>query len=314
LRALVTGGAGFIGHHLVRGLLERGDEVRVLDDFSSGDRARLDSFGLRPGILEGSILDRSALERAIAGCDVVFHLAAVASVARSMAEPRLVNDVNVDGTIEVVEAAARHGLARVVFAGSSAVYGTPERQPCREDQRADPESPYGASKLAGEHYLHSVGRARGVATVALRYFNVFGPGQDPESEYAAVIPRFMTAVLRGDRPTINGSGDISRDFIHVDNVVAANLLAARTDSPSGLTCNIASGSETTLLELLRAINGQAGAPVEPVFGPPRAGDIRHSRADISLAERRLGYRVQVPFEEGIAQTVTWYRAVGSPPA
>jgi UDP-glucose 4-epimerase len=303
MRALVTGGAGFIGHHLVRRLVERGDEVRVLDDFSTGRRERLAGLDGRVEVVEGTILDPAALDRATDGTRVVFHLAALASVARSVSEPRLTNDINVSGTIEVVEAAARAGSQRVVYASSSAVYGTTAQPPSREDHYAEPVSPYGASKLAGEHYLHAVGEARGVATVALRFFNVFGPGQDPASEYAAVIPRFLTAVLGGRQPIINGDGGISRDFIHVDNVVTANLLAADEGAPARLTCNIASGIETTLLDLLEAIAAASGAEVEPAFGPPRPGDIRHSRADVTRAEEALGYRVAVPFDEGIARTV-----------
>jgi UDP-glucose 4-epimerase len=307
VRVLVTGGAGFIGHHLVRSLLARGDHVNVIDDFSSGRRSRLEPFKGRIALTEGSILDSSALDDAVAGCEVVFHEAAIASVARSLDEPRLTCDVNIGGTIEVMLAAARQGVRRVVFAGSSAVYGTPEELPCRERHRPDPQSPYGASKLAAEHSVHMLGAFHGVETVVLRYFNVFGPDQDPASEYAAVVPRFVTTVLEGRSPVVNGSGETSRDFIYVDNVVDANLLAARTSSPSALTCNIASGSRQNLLELLEAIFSAAGRRADPVFGPPRLGDIRHSQADISIAREKLGYDVAVPFNEGINRTVTWYQ-------
>jgi len=311
MRALVTGGAGFIGHHLVRGLLERGDDVTVIDDFSTGNRARLDHIRDRIDLVEGSILDEVALDRAVAGSEVIFHEAAIPSVARSLVTPRLTNNVNVGGTIEVMLAAARHHVRRVVFAGSSSVYGIPATLPCREEQRPSPQSPYGASKLAGEHYIHTLGKHHGVETVVLRYFNVFGPGQDPASEYAAVVPRFATAVLEGRRPIVNGTGDISRDFTYVDNVVAANLLASIALDASGLTCNVACGSRFTLLELLEAIAAAAGRRVEPVFGPARAGDIRHSQADISVARDRLGYEVRVPFGEGIVRTFAWYRDRGA---
>jgi nucleoside-diphosphate-sugar epimerase len=314
LRVLVTGGAGFIGHHLVRGLLDRSDEVTVIDDFSSGDRSRLEGFGDRIALVEGSILDPQALDRAAESCEVIFHEAAIASVAQSLVTPLLTNAVNVSGTIEVMLAASRHGARRVVFAGSSAAYGTPVNLPCREDQPPDPMSAYGVSKLAAEYYVHTLGRLHGVDTVVLRYFNVFGPGQDPASEYAAVVPRFATAVLEGRQPTVNGSGDISRDFVYVDNVVQANLLAARPTSPSGLTCNIASGTRSSLLELLGAINNAAGRRVEPIFGPARNGDIPHSYADISVARQTLGYEVSVPFREGIRRTIAWYRGAGSGPA
>ena len=310
MKALVTGGGGFIGHHLVHALLARGDEVSVIDDFSTGDRARLAPVGDRISLVEGSILDQAALDRAVASCEVIFHEAAIPSVARSMVNPGRTNHVNVTGTIEVMLAAARAGVRRVVYAGSSSVYGVPESLPCRESFRPAPESPYGVSKLAAEHYVRTLGAQHGVETVTLRYFNVFGPGQDPASEYAAVVPRFITAVLEGRRPTINGTGEVSRDFTYVENVVDANLLAARASSPSGITCNIACGDRHTLLELLDAICGAADRPADPIFGPPRPGDIVHSLADISSARRELGYEVGVPFREGIARTVAWFR---SPP-
>ena len=307
MRALVTGGAGFIGHHLVRGLLAAGEEVRVIDDFSSGDRARLLPFGDRISLIEGSILDPVALDRAAELCEVVFHEAAIASVARSVVDPDQSNSVNVKGTIEVMLAAARNGVRRVVYAGSSAVYGVPESLPCRETFRAAPESPYGVSKLAAEEYVRVMGKLHGVETVTLRYFNVFGPGQDPASEYAAVVPRFVTAVIEGRQPTIYGDGRVSRDFVYVDNVVNANLLAAQASSPSAITCNVASGDRHTLLELLDAVCEAASNPSEPIFGQPRDGDIAHSWADISVAQREIGYQVAVPFADGIARTVAWYR-------
>jgi UDP-glucose 4-epimerase len=309
MRALVTGGAGFIGHHLVQALVERGDEVVVLDDLSSGLRSRLEPLGGRIDFVPGSILTLPALERAMAGVEVVFHEAALASVAASVADPRLTNEVNVAGTIEVMGAAARLGVRRVVFAGSSAVYGTPERLPCSESQRPSPSSPYGVSKLAGEHYVHALGGLHGVESVALRYFNVYGPGQSPTSEYAAVIPRFITAVIGGTRPTFNGPGTISRDFVYVDDVVGANLLAASAASPSQLTCNVATGSGTTLLELLDAICIAAGRDVEPINGPPREGDILESVGDIASARSALGYDPTVSLRDGIARTVEWYRGM-----
>ena len=314
MKVLVTGGAGFIGHHLIRGLLARGDSVNVIDDFSTGDRLRLLPFKGQITLVEGSIVDPSALDEAVAGCDVILHEAAIPSVARSVLTPRLTNEVNVTGTIEVMLAAARHGVGRVVLAGSSSVYGVPVELPCRESFRPDPQSPYGASKLAAEHYLHTLGQLHGIQTIVLRYFNVFGPGQDPASDYAAVVPRFVTAVLDGRRPTIYGSGDTSRDFTFVDNVVEANLLATNSSIMGPVTCNIACGSSSSLLELLQAICSAVGWQVDPIAGPPRAGDIRHSLADISLARREIGYEVLVPFREGIARTVEWYRDHAIPPS
>ena len=311
MKAVVTGGAGFIGHHLVRALVERGDAVTVLDDLSSGQLGRLAALRERITFVEGSIRDSAALDRAVAGAEVVFHEAALASVAISVTNPEQTNETNVGGTIDVMLAAARNGVRRVVFAGSSAVYGEPRQLPLDEDQRPAPTSPYGVSKLAAEQYVHAIGRLHGLETVVLRYFNVYGPAQDPASEYAAVIPKFITTVLGGGRPTINGSGDISRDFVFVDDVVAANLLAARHTSPSGLTCNIATGDRTTLVQLLDAICAAVGRDVDPIQGPPREGDIRDSVADISLAGRALGFHPAVALEDGIARTIAWYRR---PPA
>jgi UDP-glucose 4-epimerase len=312
LRILVTGGAGFIGHHLVKGLLARGDQVRVIDDYSTGFRSRLDAVLDRIELVEGSILDDAALDRALSGIEVVLHEAAIPSVARSLVAPLVTHEVNVTGTIRLMLAAARSGVRRVVLAGSSSVYGIPRELPCRESQRPNPLSPYAASKLAAEHYLHTLGSALGIETVALRYFNVFGPGQDPASEYAAVVPRFTTAVLEGRSPTINGSGEISRDFTFVENVVQANLLAATASGIGGLTCNVACGARYTLLELLDTISEAVGRRAEPEFGPPRHGDILHSQADISLAGERLGYVPVVPFAEGVARTVEWYRQQAGP--
>jgi nucleoside-diphosphate-sugar epimerase len=308
MKALVTGGAGFIGHHIVGALLDGGHDVVVMDDFSTGLRDRLEPVAARIRLVEGSILDSGRLQDAAAGCDVVFHEAALASVERSFADPVRTNEVNVAGTVEVVLASARAGVRRVVFAASSSVYGVPAELPCREAMTPAPESPYGVSKLASEYYLHTLGRHLDVETVALRYFNVFGPGQDPHSHYAAVIPLFITAVLDGRRPMVNGDGSVTRDFTYVDNVVAANLAAAEATAASGETMNVACGSRTSLLELLAAIYRAAGRSVEPEFGPARLGDIQHSMADITKARELLGYEPSVAFDDGIRRTVEWYRA------
>jgi len=311
MRVLVTGGAGFIGHHLARALVEAGRDVAVIDDLSSGLDSRLDSIRDDIDVVDGSILDPGAMDAAAAGSDVIFHHAAIPSVARSVADPKATSEVNVGGTIEVMLAAARHGVRRVVLAGSAAVYGIPERLPCRETMRPAPISPYGAGKLAAEGYLHSLGAVHGVETVCLRYFNVFGPGQDASSEYSAAVPRFITAVLAGESPQVYGDGRAIRDFVYVDDAVAACVLAMSSTVPTGLTCNIASGEGHDLLDLLAAIAEAVDEPVEPVFGPPRPGDIRDSRADIGLARRILGYAPRVRFEDGVARTVDWYRNPGA---
>ena len=289
MRTAVTGGAGFIGHHLVGGLLARGHQVNVIDDFSTGERSHLTPFAIGIAITEGSILDPAALDEAIADREVVFHHAAIASVAQSLVAPRMTNDVNAGGTIEVMLAAARHGVRRVVFAGSSSVYGIPAELPCRESQRPDPQSPYGASKLAAEHYVHTLSRLHGVETVVLRYFNVFGPGQDPASEYAAVVPRFITAILEGRRPIIYGTGEHLARF------------RVRRRRGRGEPARVAAvepvGPHLQHRDRL-ADQPHGAAPGGLRRGRPRRrsglrsrrpGDIEHSQADISCARQMLGY-------------------------
>jgi UDP-glucose 4-epimerase len=307
VRVLVTGGAGFIGHHLVRTLIEHGHDVTVLDNFATGFRQRLEPFRGRAEIVEGDVRDGAALDKAARGSECIFHEAGLPSVSRSVRDPRLSNDVNTSGMIEVMLAAQRQGVRRVVLAASSSIYGDSNELPRREQQRPNPRSPYATSKLAAEFYLHTLGELRGVETVALRYFNVFGPGQDPNSEYAAAVPRFITAALRGERPVVYGDGTQSRDFTYVDNIVEANLLAATASDASGLTCNIGCGAQHSVLDLLAAIGAELGKALEPTFEPGRAGDVPFSLADIDLATRRLGYSVIVPFEEGVARTVAAYR-------
>jgi UDP-glucose 4-epimerase len=306
MRVLVTGGAGFIGHHLVRALVDQEHEVVVLDDLSTGDRRRLAPYESRIRFIEGDVRDRATLRGALDGVEVVLHEAAVPSVARSIADPRRSNDVNVNGTVELVIGAAAAGVRRVVLAGSSSVYGSAGVLPRREDQPTDPRSPYAASKLAAEHYVHTIGSACGVESVVLRYFNVFGPGQDPLSEYAAVVPRFVTAALEGHRPVVFGDGTQSRDFTFIDNVVAANLAALVRPGVSGRTFNIGCGGRYTLRELLEAIGAATGRTIDPEFRPGRLGDVPHSQADISLAREHLGYDPAVDFAEGIRRSVAWY--------
>jgi UDP-glucose 4-epimerase len=305
MKVLVTGGAGFIGHHLVSALIARGDDVAILDDFSTGSRDRVARSGAR--IVEGDLRTGLSLLDALHGCEVVFHEAAMVSVARSVVDPIATNSVNVDGTLRLMVEAANAGVRRVIVASSSAVYGASAELPSRETQRPDPQSPYATSKLAVEHYVHNVGAANGIETVALRYFNVFGPGQDPAAEYAAVVPRFITAGLGSGRPVVYGDGLQSRDFTYVDDVVAANLLAADTSRITGLTVNIGSGERSSLLDLLAAVGQAVGRTLDHTFEPVRRGDVRHSQADISLAAEQLGYRASVDLAEGIRRSVAWYR-------
>jgi UDP-N-acetylglucosamine/UDP-N-acetyl-alpha-D-glucosaminouronate 4-epimerase len=307
-RTLVTGGAGFIGHHLVKALLQRGDEVVVIDDFSTGLRERLDPVLGDIELIEGDLRDPDAVARAVDRCEVVLHQGAIPSVARSVLDPVTSNAVNVEGTIRLMLGAAEAGVARVVAAGSSSVYGASPELPRRETQRPDPRSPYAASKLATEHYVHALGELKGIETVVLRYFNVFGAAQDPASQYAAVVPRFITAALRGERPVVYGDGLQSRDFTHVENVVSANLLGAEAAGVTRLTANIGCGGRYTLMELLDAVGAALGTRLDPTFEPTRPGDVRDSEADISVAAQALGYRVIVPFDEGIRRTVEWYSA------
>jgi UDP-glucose 4-epimerase len=289
----------------------RGDDVVVIDDYSTGLRSRTSKFPASVQIIQGDIRDSAAIDDAAAGCDVILHQAAITSVVRSFREPRLTNDINASGTIEVMLSAARAGVRRVVYASSAAVYGVTPNVPTRESEPVDPRSPYAASKAAGEYYLKNLGSALGVETVALRYFNVFGPGQDPRAEYAAVIPRFVTAAIRGERLVIYGDGSQTRDFTHVDNVVAANLLAASAHDIDGLTANIGSGAHYSLNELLNSIGECLSVDLVPVYAPPRVGDPTESEADITTARQRLGYEVTVSFEQGLRSTVESYRAAGS---
>jgi UDP-glucose 4-epimerase len=309
---LVTGGGGFIGSALVRALVERGELVRVLDDFSTGKRENLRELEGRIELHEGSILEERALDRSLAGTEVVFHQAAIPSVPRSIARPRESHDVNATGTLLVLEAARRHGVRRVVYAGSSSAYGETPVLPKVETMPAAPLSPYAASKLAGELYCRVYAHAFGVETVVLRYFNVFGPRQDPKSEYAAVIPRFVTTALDGGTPVVYGDGQQSRDFCYVENAVEANLKAAEAPGVSGEVFNVACGSATDLNAVLRLLAELVGRPLAARYEPARPGDIKHSLADIAAARARLGYTADVSFLEGLRRTVEWYRRQRAP--
>ncbi len=306
-RALVTGGAGFIGSHIADRLVEEGWEVRILDDFSSGREENLELCRRSVEVLRGDLRDRELLGRAVGDAEVVFHEAAVPSVPRSVAEPERTNDVNVTGTLALLEAARQAGVRRLVFAASSSAYGDTPELPKVESMPATPLSPYALQKYAGEQYCRLYTNLYGLETVALRYFNVFGPRQNPQSEYAAVIPKFVTACLRGEAPRIYGDGEQTRDFTYVGDVVQANLLAAEAERAVGGVVNVAGGRRMSLNQLFRTIAELTGADVEPAYEPPRPGDVRDSLADLHRAAAWLGYRPAVDIREGLRQTVDHFR-------
>ena len=310
---LVTGGAGFIGSSLARALLQRGDQVRIVDDFSSGRRENLENLGEnlagRLELFEGSILDEALLRRAAGGCDVILHQAALPSVPRSLQAPLPSHDANATGTLRVLETARALSVRRVVYAGSSSAYGDTPTLPKVETMAPLPLSPYAVSKLTGELYCQMYARTFDLETVVLRYFNVFGPRQDPNSQYAAVIPRFITAALSGGSPVIFGDGTQSRDFCFIDNVVDANLRAAEVPAAqvSGRVFNIACGAATDLNTVVKLIGELTGKPLQARHEPGRKGDVKHSLADISAARERLGYQPRVQFAEGLARTVAGFQ-------
>jgi nucleoside-diphosphate-sugar epimerase len=305
---LVTGGAGFIGSSIARALLKRGDKVRVLDNFFSGKRENLAEVAADIDLIEGDIRDAATVARACAGVEVVFHEAAIPSVPRSLADPISSNDVNIAGTLTVLHEAKKAGVRRLVYAASSSAYGDTPTLPKVETMRPAPLSPYAVGKLTGEHYCAVFAGAYGLETVSLRYFNVFGARQDPKSEYAAVIPRFVTAGLAGQGVTIFGDGTQSRDFCYIDNTVEANLAAASAPaaSASGRVFNVACGAATTLNDVARMIGEHLKRPLAITYAPSRVGDVKHSLADIAAARTALGYRGAISFEEGLRRTIAWY--------
>jgi nucleoside-diphosphate-sugar epimerase len=315
MRYLVTGGAGFIGSNLTRALLSAGHRVRVLDNFLTGKRENLAGLAHDHGgafeLQEGDIRDLPAARRAVEGADYVLHQGALPSVPRSVADPVLSNEINVAGTVNVLVAARDAAVRRVVFAASSSAYGDTPELPKRESMAPNPKSPYAAQKLAGEHYMRIFHEVYGLETVSLRYFNVFGPRQDPQSTYAAVIPRFITSVLRGEPPTVYGDGLQTRDFTYIDNVVQANLAAcAAPKAACGRVFNIACGERVSLLDILEIVCGLAGKRVAPKFEPSRAGDVRDSLADITQARDVVGYDPKVAFRDGLRKTFEWFRGTG----
>ena len=305
---LVTGGAGFIGSHIAAALAGAGARVRVLDDLSTGHAENLEEIGGDVDFIRGGLTEPEALARALEGVEVVFHEAAIPSVPRSVEDPEATHRACVEGTFALLVAARRAGVRRVVYAASSSAYGDQPTLPKAEEMRPEPLSPYAAAKLVGEHYCQVWTRVYGFETVCLRYFNVFGPRQDPSSQYSGVISRFISALASGGRPVIYGDGEQSRDFTYVSNVVEGNLRAAESPAAVGRVVNLATGRRTTLNELLGALKkltGRTGAEAE--YREPRVGDVRHSLADITRAREFLGYEPRVGLEEGLRQTLDWWK-------
>jgi nucleoside-diphosphate-sugar epimerase len=307
MKCLVTGGAGFIGSNLVQKLLDRGDSVRILDNFATGKRQNVTGFGDRVEVVEGDIRSYHIVREAVDGIDVIFHEAALPSVPRSIKDPITTHEVGVNGTLNVLQSARDCNVKRVIFASSSSIYGNNPVLPKHEGLTPAPLSPYAVSKLTCEHYLQVFFQLYGLETVTLRYFNVFGPRQDPSSQYSAVIPKFIALMRNGERPTIYGNGEQSRDFTYVDNVVHANLLAATVDTGvAGGVFNAACHDQITLNDLVHSLNQAIGTSIEPMHTEPRLGDIQHSFAAIDKFKDATGYEPLVSFTEGIQRTVEWY--------
>jgi UDP-N-acetylglucosamine/UDP-N-acetyl-alpha-D-glucosaminouronate 4-epimerase len=313
MNVLVTGGAGFIGSSLVRAMAADGHSVRVLDDLSTGRAANLDGVAGDVELLEGDVRDQAAVAKAVGGAEVVHHLAALPSVARSVADPRTSHEVNVDGTLNLLLAAAEAGVRRLVFASSSSVYGDTPVLPKHEDMPVSPRSPYAASKLAAEAYCRAFAQVSPLQTVCLRFFNVFGPRQDPASQYAAVVPRFVTRMLAGQPAQVTGDGRQTRDFTFVDNAVqACRLAAAAGPEAAGEAMNVGCGDRISVLDLVELVNDLLARRVEPEFVPARPGDVRDSQAAVAKAERLIGYRPLVPVRDGVAATVRWFADTSDP--
>lgn len=304
MKYLVTGGAGFIGSHIARHLVMQGEDVTVLDNFSTGKRENISDLPV--SLIEGDIVDMECVRKAVKGVDIVFHQAALSSVGRSMEDPASTHLVNTTGTLNVLEASRQEGVRRVVFASSSSVYGNTETLPKHEKMVPSPISPYAISKLIGEMYCKAYSEQFGLETVALRYFNVFGPRQDVNSDYAAVIPKFADALLNGERPIIYGDGEQTRDFTYVGNVVQANIAASQAHFTAGSVINVACGQRCGLNKLLLMIEGILDIDVQPIFTETRQGDVKHSLASIDVAAKVLGYQPQVGLEEGLKSTIDWY--------
>lgn len=308
MKYLVTGGAGFIGSNIVDELVRRGQSVTVLDDLSSGKESNLAEVRQKITFVKGSITDLETVQKASQGADYVVHLAARTSVPRSVKDPIETNRVNIDGTLNVLVAARDAQAKRVVFAASSSAYGETPTLPKVETMQPEPISPYGVTKYVGELYGQVFGRVYGLENASVRYFNVFGPRQDPTSQYSGVLSRFMLAVIEGEPPTVYGDGEQSRDFTYIDNVVDETLRACEAPGASGKVFNGGTGARITLNQVLKLLEKITGKKIEAKYDPPRAGDIKDSQADISLAKKILGYTPKVMFEEGLGKTWEWYKA------
>jgi UDP-N-acetylglucosamine/UDP-N-acetyl-alpha-D-glucosaminouronate 4-epimerase len=307
--ALVTGGAGFIGSHIAAALGASGARVRVLDDLSTGHRENLDEIDGDIEFIQGSVADEALLNRVLEGVELVFHEAAIPSVPRSVEAPRQTHIASVDGTFSLLVAARDKGVRRVVYAASSSAYGDQPTLPKSEQMPPDPLSPYAVAKLVGEYYCKVFAQVYTLETVSLRYFNVFGPRQDPGSQYSGVVSRFISALLTNERPVIYGDGEQSRDFTYIDNVVAANLSAAAAKDASGKVINVANGERITLNQLLEELKELTGKQdVTAEYLEPRVGDVRHSLADISMAKQFLGYESKVGLREGLQRTIAWWKS------
>lgn len=309
MKFLVTGAAGFIGSNIVRELVRQNRELIAIDNFLTGRRENIEDFKDKVRFIEADVRDTERLKTLFRGVTYVLHQAALPSVPRSLADPQSAFDHNVNGTLSVLLAARAAGVKRVVYASSSSIYGDDDAPRKSENLPANPLSPYALTKYTGEQLCRLFSQLYRLETVSLRYFNVFGPYQDPTSQYAAVIPAFITAMLAGRSPTIYGDGEQSRDFTFVSNNVTANLTACRADNVSGQVFNIATGGTVTLNQLVALLNRLLGTALPPRYDPPRPGDVRHSQADISLAQRKLGYSVTVDFAEGLNKTIAWYRGI-----
>ncbi len=304
---LVTGGAGFIGSHLVERMVADGHSVRVIDNLATGKRENLTPFLDRIDFFEGDIRNPEDCLKACDGIEVVFHQGAIPSVPKSVEQPGASHDANVNGTFNILSAARDRQVRRLVFAASSSAYGDLPELPKRENVKPQPLSPYAVQKLLGEFYNQAFVACWGLETISLRYFNVFGPRQDPKSQYAAAIPAFVTRILRGEPPVVFGDGEQTRDFTYIDNVIHANLLAANAEKTSGEAINIACGERISINKIIARINAFLGTDVQPTYEPTRAGDVKHSLADISLAKQVIGYEPIVSFDEGLKRAIDWYR-------